>query len=671
MSAEHSFYITTPIYYLNGLPHIGHAYTTIAADAIARWRRAKGHSVRFLTGTDEHGQKVMESARARGLEPQAHCDEIVEHWKAAWNKLDIQYDRFIRTTDDDHRAVVQRVLQKLWDADLIYRADYQGWYSVTDETFVTEKDVREGKHPDPDSLQQITETNYFFRMSRYQDALLAHIEANPAFLQPASRRNEVLGFLRQPLEDLCISRPRSRMGWGIALPFDEDFVTYVWFDALLNYLTGTGYHPDAEEPAAWRAWWPADFHLIGKDILTTHAVYWSTMLLAMGLPLPRTLFAHGWWTSVDGEKISKSKGNAIDVMLLVDEFGVDATRYFFLREIAFGADGGFSYEGFFNRYNADLANDFGNLVHRALSMTSKWLGGVVPPMGQIGEAEAALVELAGAAIVGFDEGVEALQFHRALDCLWDLVRAGNKYIDSTEPWRLNREGRTAELGTAMRMTLEICALAGALLPAVMPERSAALLASLGLTPAQGAELVTRLLGGAAPLAALTEGAPVVLGEQLFPRHREMPARIAALFEVTSAAPAAAPKPVKTPKPEKKPMDTPEEKVEDPTKPLITYDDFAKLDLRAGTVRTSEKHPKADRLLVLTVDVGEPEPRTIVAGIANRYAPEELVGRQVVVVCNLKPAKLRGIVSQGMLLAAGGQDVVDLVHVGADPGVIVR
>jgi methionyl-tRNA synthetase len=671
VSAEHSFYITTPIYYLNGLPHIGHAYTTIAADAIARWRRAKGHSVRFLTGTDEHGQKVMESARARGLEPQAHCDEIVEHWKAAWNKLDIQYDRFIRTTDDDHRAVVQRVLQKLWDADLIYRADYQGWYSVTDETFVTEKDVREGKHPDPDSLQQITETNYFFRMSRYQDALLAHIEANPAFLQPASRRNEVLGFLRQPLEDLCISRPRSRMGWGIALPFDEDFVTYVWFDALLNYLTGTGYHPDAEEPAAWRAWWPADFHLIGKDILTTHAVYWSTMLLAMGLPLPRTLFAHGWWTSVDGEKISKSKGNAIDVMLLVDEFGVDATRYFFLREIAFGADGGFSYEGFFNRYNADLANDFGNLVHRALSMTSKWLGGVVPPMGQIGEAEAALVELAGAAIVGFDEGVEALQFHRALDCLWDLVRAGNKYIDSTEPWRLNREGRTAELGTAMRMTLEICALAGALLPAVMPERSAALLASLGLTPAQGAELVTRLLGGAAPLAALTEGAPVVLGEQLFPRHREMPARIAALFEVTSAAPAAAPKPVKTPKPEKKPMDTPEEKVEDPTKPLITYDDFAKLDLRAGTVRTSEKHPKADRLLVLTVDVGEPEPRTIVAGIANRYAPEELVGRQVVVVCNLKPAKLRGIVSQGMLLAAGGQDVVDLVHVGADPGVIVR
>ena len=462
MSTSKPVYITTPIYYVNGRPHIGHAYTTIAADVLSRYHRLKGRETFFLTGTDEHGQKVLQTAESRGLTPEAHCDDMVIHWRAMWEKLNIQFDRFIRTTDADHVSAVQAVLARLWAAGEIYQKEYTGLYSVTDEVFVTEKDVNDGKY-DRSELQEISETNYWFKMSAYQQPLIDHIESNPGFIQPTSRRNEVLGFLRQPLGDLCISRPKSRMSWGIELPFDSEYVTYVWFDALLNYLTGIGFHPDGD--TGYQKWWPGTVHLIGKDILTTHAVYWSTMLLAMKIPLVDCLYAHGWWTSTDGAKMSKSKGNAIDIDLLVQEFGSDATRYFFLREKAFGADGGFSYEGFMSRYNVDLANDLGNLVHRGLSMTTKWLGGVVPAKGQWTELEEGIAKEVAAAILEFDRGLDmvdlaaedssapALQINKALSAVGTIVSAGNKYIDITEPWALNRKGETERLKTVKRFVL--------------------------------------------------------------------------------------------------------------------------------------------------------------------------------------------------------------------------
>jgi methionyl-tRNA synthetase len=660
------FYVTTPIYYVNGLPHIGHAYTTIAADVACRWQRTLGRPVFFLTGTDEHGQKVLQTAESRGMTPQAHVDDLVVHWRDMWEKLDIQYDRFIRTTDADHVRVVQAVLQKLWDEGLIVKRDYVGWYHVGDEIFVTEKDVEAGKYP-LEQLQRITESNYWFLMSRFQDALVRHIEENPSFILPESRRNEVRGFLRQPLGDLCISRPKARMSWGIEIPFDSEYVCYVWFDALLNYLSGVGYHPDPNCAGPdWPKWWPASYQLLGKDILTTHSVYWSTMLMAAGVPLPRTLLAHGWWTSTEGEKMSKSKGNAIDIRILVEEFGPDAARYFFLRDKALGADGGFSYQGFLTRYNADLANDLGNLAHRGFSMTTTWLGAVVPANTAPSDLEDGLRAVAVRAVRGFVAAMADLQYHSALESLWELVRAGNKYIDTAAPWALNSKGERDRLGTVLRYVLEVSLLVGSLLAPYMPRKSAELLGKLGWTPAQGQAYVRGLVDAAAEgmigLDALTPESPIQLGDPLFPRHREMPARIAALYDPEPEPGSKPAKPPKAPPPPKK-------KAEPPAQ--ITYDDFAKVALRAGKVLSAAPHPSADRLLVLSIDLGEPTPRQIVAGIASKFKPDDLVGRQVVVVANLAPAMLRGVESQGMLLAAGAESVVDLVTVNADPGETVR
>ena len=655
MRDDQTFYITTPIYYVNGLPHIGHAYTTIAADTVSRYMRLRGYRVRFVTGTDEHGQKVLEKAGERGMAPKEHCDDMVTHWRAMWDKLNISYDHFIRTTDAEHIRTVQTVLGRLFDEGLIYKDEYTGWYSVRDEIFVTEKDVEAGLYDKAD-LQQITEANYFFRMSRYQERLIEAIESRPGFIRPTSRRNEVLGFLRRPLGDLCISRPKSRMSWGIELPFDADYVTYVWFDALLNYLSAVGYHN--ELGLDWQQWWPASYHLVGKDILTTHSVYWSTMLMAMGVPLVDTLYAHGWWKSSDGEKMSKSLGNTIDIALLADEFGVDATRYFFLREIAFGADGGFSYKGFQTRYNADLANDLGNMAHRGLSMTRNWLGSRVPERVTT-EAELELDALATSVVAGYDAAMRDLQFHQALESLWKLVKATNKYIDTQAPWALNKRGDTERLGTVLRMVLEVSHLAGALLQPVMPTKAAELLAALGSDGASAtAWCCAALESGSVTLDALEVGAEVHLGDPLFPRMKQLPPGIAALF--ADEAPATKPKKKKA-KSKRPPM--PEDAIE--------IDDFAKVRLRAGRVLTAGRHPDADRLLVLGVDVGEAEPRTIVAGIADRFEPEALVGRQVVVVVNLAPRKMRGIWSNGMLLAAGDEVVVDLVGVAAEPGEVIR
>jgi len=603
----------------------------------------------------------------RGMEPKAHCDDMVVHWKATFAKLDIQYDRFFRTTDADHIANVSAVLSMLHERGEIYQQDYTGWYHVGDEIFVTEKDIEDGKYDKAD-LKEISESNYWFKMGSYGDKLRQHLEDNPGFIQPTSRLNEVKGFLKNTLGDLCISRPKARMPWGIPLPFDEEYVTYVWFDALLNYLTATGYHPDADKqnpPEGFNSYeelWPANFHLVGKDILTTHAVYWSTMLFGMGVPPVQCLYAHGWWTSKDGAKMSKSKGNAIDIDLLIaqDSYGVDATRYFFLREIGFGSDGGFSYDGFQTRYNADLANDLGNLAHRGLSMTTNWLGGKVPALGSIGPEEQNLREVAARAFATFDSEIEQLHFNKALEGLWELVKAGNKYIDTTQPWALNKAGKTEELQTVMRHVLEICFVASALLRCVTPAKADDLLGKLSVTTDQrSAWLKSALAGDVQWLSALNSGDSITLGDPLFPRHKKHPPAIADLFAAEEAA-----KPAKKPKKAKKPAPpTPDD--------AIVYDEFAKVRLRVGHIKASAKHDNADKLLVLQVDCGEGRTRQICAGIAGKFSPEELVGRKVVVVANLAPRKIRGEWSEGMLLAAGEKEVVDLLSVDAEPGEVVR
>jgi methionyl-tRNA synthetase len=652
--SDGTFSITTPIYYLNGTPHIGHAYTTIAADAAARWHRLRGRQVRFLTGTDEHGQKVLEAAQKRGLSPKEHCDDLVVVWKAMMERFRIDYDRFIRTTDSDHEALVQSALQQLYDRGEIYRDEYRGWYLIKDEVFVTDKEREErmasGELFESD-FRMFEETNWFFRMSKYQQPLLDMLAAKPDLVLPDNRRNEVLGFLSKPLGDLCISRPKARMGWGIELPFDRDYVCYVWFDALLNYLTGNNRSLDGGPPTPF---WPATYQLLGKDILTTHAVYWTTMLMALGVELPQHLFAHGWWVSGDGQKMSKSRGNVIDVNLLADGFGVDATRVFLLREIKFGADGQFTYKGFLERYNADLANDLGNLAHRALSMSERWLGGVVPERAS---PDPALAALAKKTWEGYAPALEALQFKEALEVVFDWVRAGNKFVDTAAPWALNKAGDTAKLASVMRDTLEMCAMAAALLLPVMPDKASELLGKLGASEDSVKDWLARWGRGEDLVNVLVPGSKLTVGQPLFPRLLELPPAIAALF--------ASEEPTQTPK------ETPMSDIPLPELPWIEYDDFAKVQLRIGRVLEASAHPNADKLVVMKVDLGEARPRTICAGIKAVFAPETLVGRTVVVVANLKPRMLRGVPSEGMILAAGGEIVTDLVSAQAKPGDTVR
>ncbi len=657
--SQDTFYITTPIYYVNGEPHLGHAYTTVAADSVARWHRLRGRRVFFLTGTDEHGQKVYQSALARGLTPQQHCDELSVPFRELFDRLLCSYDDFIRTTEPRHTRVVRQILQALYDQGDIYKDAYEGWYSTAAERFWSEEELVDGNCPDTGlPVEWLAEENFYFRMAKYADRFRQWIVEHPDFIRPVARRNEVLGLLRKEVGDLCLTRPVSRLPWGIPIPWDANFVTYVWFDALINYISAPGYRSDDPTLAErFDALWPADYHLVGKDILTTHSLYWSTMLFAMGLEPASCLYAHGWWTA-DGRKMSKSFGNAIDPHLLVEAYGVDATRYFFLREITFGADGDFSHKGFLLRYNAELANDLGNLAHRTVSMTRKWLGGVVPELGELTDDDRALETLATDVVPRFDAAMGDLRFRDALGACMELAAAGNKYVDTQAPWTLNRQGDTARLATVMRLVLELCRIAGTLLTCVCPTKGPELLRLLGAElPDLRGEGLSRL----ARLDQLTTGAALELGKPLFPRLSELPAVVVEAQAAGAAKPTEEP-----PKPEKKPPEV-------VAKPPISFDDFTKLDLRTGHIIAAEAHPNADRLLVLTVDTGDAEPRTIVAGIANRFAPEDLVGRTVVVVCNLEPVKLRGVVSEGMMLAAGGKTVFDLVTVPGEPqpGVIVR
>ena len=650
-----SFYITTPIYYVNDKPHLGHAYTTIAADVVTRWHRMNGRFAYFLTGTDEHGQKVFEAATKRGITAGQHVDELCEPFKALWQALDIQNDDFIRTTEPRHTTVVSAVLSRLFDDGDIYTADYEGWYSTSAERFWTEKDLVDGKCPDTNTpVEWIKEKNYFFRMSKYADRLRDYIADNPDFLQPAHRKNEVLGYLKGEVGDLCISRPKARLPWGIPFPMDPDYVTYVWFDALLNYISAIGYHPDGASER-FNTLWPASYHLVGKDILTTHSVYWSTMLFAMGLSPAKCLYAHGWWT-IEGQKMSKSIGNVVDPHLLIDCYGADAVRYFLMREIQFGADGDFSHMGFMTRYNADLANDLGNLAHRSLSMTTKWLGGKIPPLDPCTEADDVLQAVADAAVADFRTQIEGLQIATALGSLWRLVQAGNKYIDDMEPWKLNREGQAERLAGVMRRCLEICRVAAVLLSPVAPNKGQELGAKLGMAALD--------VDNVAALSGLVTDTPVAPGEPLFPRMVELPERIQAALgaALPEKAIAAAEKSNK----KKQKQEAPVAEAEEQTESFIAFEDFMKVKLKVGEIVEAEKHPNADRLLALKVEVGEDRPRSIVAGIAAKYTAEDLIGKKIVIVANLKPRKLRGVLSEGMLLAASGSELEGLITV--DDGV---
>ena len=464
---NNTFYISTPIYYVNDKPHIGHAYTTILADVIARFYRQLNYDTFFLTGLDEHGQKVQEAASNRKVEPQDHCNEMAPRFTELWEKLHISNDDFIRTTEERHKKVVQEFLQLVFDKGDIYKDEYTGLYSVSEERFITEKEAESGIFRD---IKELKEINYFFKMSNFQNQLIEHIENNNNFIQPAHRRNEILGFLKQPLSDLCISRPKSRLNWGIELPFDDEYVTYVWFDALINYLTATGY---GEDDLSYNKWWPADCHLIGKDILTTHAVYWPTMLLSAGIPLPKTIFAHGWWLS-DSSKMSKSVGNVVNPLDLIEEYGVDPVRYYLMREMVLGQDANFTMESFIKRYNSDLANDYGNLLNRISTLIKKNYDGLIPDKGEQTSSEEEIIKSAEALLNGMSNKIKEMKINDSIEDIMKFVRSINKYMEEQKPWKLVKEDKVGA-GTVLYTAGESMRVATILLSPVMPNRCAEVL----------------------------------------------------------------------------------------------------------------------------------------------------------------------------------------------------
>lgn len=622
------FFISTPIYYVNAKPHLGHGYTTIVADSVSRFHRLRGDATFFLTGTDEHGDKIVQAAEANGQDPKTYSDAISQLFKDLWPVLGIANDDFIRTTDARHKLCVRQVLQQVYDNGDIYFDEYGGHYCFGCERFYTEKELVDGKCPDHQTVPTyIKEKNYFFRMTKYLEPLREHIEANPDFIQPERYRNEVLSMLKEDLGDLCISRPKSRLTWGIELPFDSDFVTYVWFDALINYISALGY-PDGD---AFRTYWSGAHHLVAKDILKPHAVFWPTMLMSAGIPLYRGLRVHGYWT-VNETKMSKSLGNVVAPLDMAQKYGLSAFRYFLLSEMSFGQDSSFSEEALVGRFNADLANDLGNLFSRSLSMTHKYFDGVVPECGELEDIDREVLEIGHNAMSNFQAQFEHFQFSRALKSLWELIRHLNKYIDSTAPWALYKERDMGRLGTVMYVILEGMRKVAVHLWPVMPETSETMLSQLGVKfSLEGADLEAE----ASSWFGLPPGTLVAERSNLFPRQDlELKAEKAKEAKKTKAKEPKA-------KESKAVMACPE---------CIEFEDFAKVDLRVGTVLEAAQHPEADRLLLLKVDAGEDSPRQVVAGIAEFWKPEELVGRQVVVVFNLKPRKLRGEVSQGMVLA---------------------
>ena len=619
MSQPDRFYITTPIYYVNDAPHIGHAYTTILADVLTRFHKLAGEATFFLTGTDEHGQKVQQAADKAGVSPKQHCDTYSERFKDAWKQINIRYDKFIRTTDPEHIAYVTGMIQKLWDKGLVYETEYEGWYSTGEERFFTEKELVDGKDPiSGRPVEKIREKNYFFKMSAYQDWLIKHIDANPEFILPDFRRNEVLGFLRQPLNDLCISRPKSRLAWGITLPFAPDFVAYVWVDALFNYMSAV----DGKTFPDGKPVWPADYHLLGKDILTTHAVYWTTILKALDLPLPKHILAHGWWL-MDNARMSKTTGNVVTPWELKDRYGVDAFRYFLIREMVVGQDASFTETAMIGRINSDLANDVGNGLSRILKLAATGLESRLVPVPADGDEEKALVQGAADAVSATLDKVKSLKLSFAIEDVLQLIRSVNRYLEVKAPWKLAKEGEAgkAKLNSILYHSAEALRIGFSLLHPVMPAKMEEALAALGATPA---ESVLRW-------GAWDYSKPLGQGINLFPRIQ------------VEAAPAAPPKPP----------------AGDPMSPV---------HLKVAKIAAVDDHPNADSLYVLKVEFGS-EVRTLCAGLKKHLTKDELLGRKVVVVYNLKAANLRGVESQGMILAAEaeGGKVLPVDPQGAKPG----
>ncbi len=618
-------YITTPIYYVNAQPHLGHAYTTIVADTYSRFRRLCGEKVRFQTGTDEHGDKIVKAAESENVQPREYVDRISALFRTTWPLLDVEPDHFIRTTDITHVAVVQEILQKVYDSGDIYFDEYTGLYCQGCERYLTEKELVDGNCPDHQKPpEEIAEKNYFFRMSRYQQQLIDHIQNNPDFITPERYRNEVLSFLSEPLEDLCISRPKSRLTWGIELPFDDKFVTYVWFDALINYLTGIGY-PDGPDFADY---WSVAEHVIAKDILKPHAIYWPTMLMAMGVPLYKKLHVHGYW-NIDDTKMSKSIGNVVRPKELITDYGVDTIRYFTLREMSFGLDSSFSSEAIVARQNADLANDLGNLFSRATAMVRKYRQGKVPTPAKFTEADLELQAAAQTMVSEYRQQMAEFLFHRGLQTVWEFVGMANRYIVTNEPWVLAKSRtKAARLDTVLYNTLECLRLLTLVLQPVMPGAAKKMAQALGLVT--GDERISSLeKGGAWNL--LTPGTALQAIENLFPRLDDNRDNVQG---------GDAQKPENS---EKKEL--PAEPAED----LLDFDHFLKLDLRVAEIAAAEPIRKSKKLLKLTVKA--PGERTIVAGIAEYYKAEELVGKQVLIVANLKPVKIMGVHSHGMVLVA--------------------
>lgn len=629
---DEKFYVTTPIYYVNDKPHIGHAYTTILADVLSRYHRLKGVPTYFLTGTDEHGQKVQQAAEKSGIEPLEQADRTVVRFRDLWTRLEVTNDDFIRTTEERHKTIVQRALQDLYDRGEIYKDNYDGWYCVGCERYFTEKDLVDGNCPESGCgkpVERIEETNYFFKMSKYQDWLIQYIHDNPGFIQPDFRRNETLGFLKKKLNDLCVSRPKSRLSWGIELPFDSDFVTYVWFDALVNYISAVGYLSDDD---MFSKWWPASCHLIGKDILTTHTVYWPTMLHAMGLPQPQSVFAHGWWL-VGRDKMSKSVGNVVNPMDMADRFGVDPFRYFLMAEMSLGQDASFTEEAFVRRYNTDLANDLGNMLSRVVKLIIKYCDAKIPEPAELGAEEENLRNAALAAAEQAMDNVESMRIDLGLAALAGVVREANRYLEKRQPWTLGKEGKIEELGTVLYFAAESLRIISGMIYPVMPSKMAELRSALGLSEKEP---------GFADLTEwgkLQPGVPIQAIKGLFPRISSSDSK-------------------------KKPVS---EKKESESKPpaegvvYAEYADFKRLELRTARILQAEKVEGADKLLRLDIEVGD-EKRQIVAGIAQHYDPEGLQGKTIVIVANLKPAKIRGLKSNGMLLAASVGKTLRLVTI---------